>query len=121
MVMQIMRDPTLQFIISLVVAPLFAILGVSLAGASTSLAGWLVTLCLWSFFAVRSARHLWQSLACAPLTSIEMRLLVGITLFAALITAAALIVAALLIADVTEGIVTAVSNQNRFARQQGHT
>ena len=40
--MQIMRDPTLQFIISLVVAPLFAILGVSLGGASASLAGWLV-------------------------------------------------------------------------------
>ena len=96
-----MRDPTLQFIVSLFVAPLFAILGVSLDGAFTSLAGWLVTLCLWSFFAVRSARHLWQSLARAPLTAIEIRLLVGITVFAALVTAAAVVVAALLIEGVT--------------------
>ncbi len=95
-----MRDPTLQFIISLLVAPLFAILGVSLAGASTSLAGWLVTLCLWIFFAVRSARHLWKSMARAPLTSVEMRLLAGITVFAVLVTVAAVVVAALLIAEV---------------------
>jgi hypothetical protein len=99
MVMQIMRDPTLQFIISLVVAPLFAIVGVSLAGASASLAGWLVTLCLWSFFAVRSARHLWQSLARAPLTSIEMRLLAGITVFAVIISVTAVVVAILLLIE----------------------
>ena len=95
------RDPTLQFIISLVVAPLVAILGTSVgqgdAALPLSLAGWLVTLLIWCFFAVRSARHLWRQVSGAPFSPSGLRLRVGITFFAVIIAVTAVVVAVLLI------------------------
>lgn len=99
--MRIIRDPTLQFIVILLVAPLCAMLGTSLHSAanpfSAPLAGWLATLSLWSFFAIRSVRHLRQTTR-PPRSPVELRLLVGIAFFAVIVTAAAVIVAALLVA-----------------------
>ncbi|MCA9900036.1 MAG: hypothetical protein H6654_16700 [Ardenticatenaceae bacterium] len=98
---KIFRDPTLQFIISLLVAPLFAILGTSVgtAGAALplSLAGWLVTLIIWSFFAIRSARHQWRQLPRAPFSPVDLRLRMGITFFAVVVVVTAVVVAVLLI------------------------
>jgi len=96
-----LRNPTLQFIISLLVAPLFAILGTSVGNAETalplSLAGWLVTLIVWSFFAIRSARHQWRTGSRAPFSGIDLRLRVGITFFAVVVVITAVIVAVLLV------------------------
>ena len=97
----ILRDPTLQFLISLLLAPLFAIVGTSVGDAETalhlSLAGWLVTLVIWGVFAIRSARHLWQRVPGAPFSAVELRLRLGITLFAVLISVTAVVVAVLLV------------------------
>jgi hypothetical protein len=104
-----MRDPTLQFFLVLLTAPLCAMMGVStshLTDFPISYAGWFITLCLCSLFAARSARHLWRKLPSQPggkqlglwaIYSIELRLLVGVTTFALLTAVIALVVLVLLL------------------------
>jgi uncharacterized membrane protein YfcA len=104
-----MRFPTVRFFLVLLLAPLCAMSAVSadhLSDFPSGYAGWLVTLCLWSVFAGRSARHLWQGRPPAPngrrnfgaMPPIEMRLLAGITVFSFLTALGALLVMGLLLA-----------------------
>lgn len=111
--MRLFFDPTLQFLFILLLAPLCAMLSASLESSqntfSTELAGWLVTLSLWSFFAIRSVRHQWKSMKRSQSNGwhyllqrpIELRLLVGVSVCAVIATLAGVVVAALLIADIT--------------------
>lgn len=59
--MRILRNPTLQFLIVLLLSPLFAIAGESVSGASsrldTSLLGWFITLTLITIFGIRSVHY----------------------------------------------------------------
>ena len=97
----IFRDPTLQFIVSLLLAPLFAILGTSVGTAETALAwslgGWLVTLIILSVLSIRSASHLWRMNSRGSSPWFHSRLLVGITFFAMVVVVTAVIVTVLLI------------------------
>ena len=98
---RILRDPTLQFIISLLLAPLLAIFGTSVGTAETalvwSLGGWLVTLLIWSVLSIRSASHLWRMNSRGSSPWFHSRLLVGITFFAMMVVVTAVIVTVMLV------------------------
>lgn len=88
-----MHDPTLHFFFALLGAPIFAMIGVSLDRTSNqvsnSVAGWLVTLVLWSAFGIRSVIHQWNALPrsstkqwpdLSQAPGLELRLLIGVGL-----------------------------------------
>lgn len=104
----LVANPTFQFFVTLLVAPLCAIAGMSMTGGAQgklpALLGWLVTFLLWASAAWRSVRHQWRALPRPPgrrvpilsRSLLQLRLLIGITLFACCATLSALILLAVL-------------------------
>lgn len=108
--MRLLRNPTLHFCIVWLTAPIFALVGTSLDrpsnALSASLAGWFLTLSLWSIFGIRSARYQWKSLPRSAegrrpdllrTSGTELRILVTVTLVTLFSFLAALIVFGLLV------------------------
>ncbi|MCX7789958.1 MAG: hypothetical protein N2378_04895 [Chloroflexaceae bacterium] len=116
--MRLLHDPTLHFLLVWPSAPVLAIIGDTLDRpsnpVSTSHAGWLATLALWSVFGARSVIHQWNALPRSPgarwpelsrALTVELSLLVGtglITLVAALAT---LVVFGLLAIQMTRALI----------------
>lgn len=116
--MRLRPDPTLHFLLVWPGAPVFAIIGASLDRpsnpVSTSLAGWLLTLVLWSVFGVRSVIHQWNALPREPWArwpdlsralAVELSLLVGVSLIALLSALATLVVFGLLVVQITRALI----------------
>ncbi len=111
--MRLLHDPTLHFLLVWPGAPVLAMIGVSLDSptnpVSTGLAGWLLTLLLWSVFGVRSVIYQWNALPRDPGTrrpdlsralAVELGLLAGVCLTTLLSSLAALLVFGLLVAQI---------------------
>lgn len=113
--MRLLHDPTLHFFFALLGAPLVAMIGVSLDRSSnqvsTGVAGWFVTLVIWSTLGIRSVLHQWNALPRSPTKQwpdlsqtpgIELRLLVGIGLITLTSAIAAIILFALLATQIIQ-------------------
>ncbi len=116
--MRRLHDPTLHFLLIWPGAPVLAMIGASLDGpsnpVSTSLAGWLLTLVLWSVFGARSVIHQWNNLPRKPRArwpelsqalAVELSLLVGIGLITLVSALAALVVFGLLAVQMTRAVI----------------
>ncbi len=110
-----MHDPTLHFFFALLGAPIFAMIGVSFDRPSNqisnSVAGWLVTLVLWSAFGIRSVIHQWNALPrsstkqwtdLSQAPGLELRLLIGVGLITLISAIAAIILFGLLAAQIIQ-------------------
>lgn len=107
--MRLLRDPTLHFFVVWLMAPILAIVGTSLDRPSNDLsaplAGWFLTLSLWSGFGIRSVVYQWQALPRSPkgqwpdlsrTTGIELCVLVSVSLVTLFSFVAAVVVFGLL-------------------------
>ncbi len=103
--MRTFRDPTVQFCVALITAPLLAITGSSIASSNSffwgTSVGWFLTVVVIAYFAWRSVRHQWRSAPkqaetgrpdLAKMGPIDIGLLLGIT-FVAVLGAAGAVVA----------------------------
>jgi len=115
--MRLLRDPTLHFCAVWLTAPIFALVGTSLNrpsnALSASLAGWFLTLSLWSAFGIRSVVYQWKALPhssegrwpdLSRTTGIELRILVSVSLVTLFSFLAALIVFGLLTVQCFRGV-----------------
>jgi hypothetical protein len=116
--MRLLHNPTLHFLVILILAPIFAVVGTSLDCAdwdlSATLAGWLVTLSLLSIFGIRSIVYQWKAIPrkyqerwsdLLRAFGIELRLLMGIGLVTLFSLIAALIICGFLILSIVNAII----------------